>query len=167
MPNIQYEAAWCLTNIATGTREQVQCLTEKGSVQRLINLIRSENDNLKEQAIWALGNIAGENTEYRDMVISYGILPALLELISTTTQLTILKNAAWVLSNLIRGKPQPPFEKISAAAPVIAKVVLTYDDKELLADCCWALTNLGESSNNKATIFIEQGLLPRLVQLLK
>ncbi len=49
MPNIQYEAAWCLTNIATGTREQVQCLTEKGAVPRLIVLMNSEHDNLKEQ----------------------------------------------------------------------------------------------------------------------
>ena len=51
MTNIQYEAAWCITNIATGSREQVQCLTEKGAIPRLIALMNSENDNLKEQVI--------------------------------------------------------------------------------------------------------------------
>jgi len=51
MPQIQYEAAWCLTNIATGTTEQTQCLTEKGAIARFIMLINSEHDNLKEQVL--------------------------------------------------------------------------------------------------------------------
>ena len=49
IPNIQYEAAWCLTNIATGTAEQTQCLTEKGAIPKFIALMNSEHDNIKEQ----------------------------------------------------------------------------------------------------------------------
>lgn len=156
-----------MTNIATGSREQVQCLAEKGSIQRLILLMKSEADNLKEQAIWALGNISGENVEYRDMVLSYGMLPVLLKLLGTTNNLAILKNGSWVLSNLIRGKPQPSFERIKEAIPVLCKIIKENDDKELLSDCCWALANLGESDVNKAEVLIANGILPRLVQLLK
>lgn len=49
MPNLQYEASWCLTNIATGTTEQTQCLTEKGAVPRFVALMKSDHENLQEQ----------------------------------------------------------------------------------------------------------------------
>jgi len=166
MPNIQYEAAWCITNIATGTREHVQCLTEKGAIPKLVTLMNSEHDNLKEQAIWALGNIAGESIELRDTVLAYGMLPALLKLLGTTKRLSILKNGCWVFSNLIRGKPDPSYIKIHEAIPVLCRIIRDFDDKELLADCCWALSNLGDSSSKRAALMSQEKIVTRLVQLL-
>ncbi len=94
------------------------------------------------------------------------MLPVLLNLLATTKKLSILKNGCWVLSNLIRGKPQPEFAKLKDAIPVLCKIIKEYDDKELLADCCWALSNLGEGGGKKIQFLVEQGILPRLVQLL-
>lgn len=62
--------------------------------------------------MWALGNIAGENTEFRDMVIDCGMLPELLRILNTSTKMSVIKNCCWALSNLIRGKPQPEFAKL-------------------------------------------------------
>jgi hypothetical protein len=42
-------------------------------------LISSNNEDLKEQAIWALGNIAGDSSENRDLVMDHGFLSLLLE----------------------------------------------------------------------------------------
>jgi hypothetical protein len=111
-PQVQYEAAWSLTNIATGTTEQTQCLAEKGAIPRFIALMKSPYENLRDQAAWALGNIAGENTDFRDTTLSFGMLPALLNVLTTTTKLSVVKTSCWALSNLVRGKPSPPFEKV-------------------------------------------------------
>ena len=56
---LQYEAAWCLTNIGSGTSEQTISLIKTGCVPLLCQLIQSETLDLKIQSIWALGNIAG------------------------------------------------------------------------------------------------------------
>jgi hypothetical protein len=54
-PKIQFEACWAITNIASGSSEQTQAVYKCGAVPHIVNLVRSENLDVREQAIWALG----------------------------------------------------------------------------------------------------------------
>lgn len=167
LPDLQYEAAWCLTNIATGTTEQTECLTEKGVVPKFITLMNCGNDRLKEQAVWALGNISGENADLRNLVLKNGMLPGLLEILNTSTKVSLLKNACWALSNLVRGKPPPNYESIKDSIPVLFKLLKQNEEKEILADCCWTLSYIGEFNEHKIQELYENSILIRLVQLLE
>ena len=119
-----------------------------------------------EQAVWALGNIAGDGPEYRDMVINSGCIPPLLNLVRSSTSVTFLRNVTWTISNLCRNKnPPPDLNKIINILPVLAQLNL-HQDEEIVADTCWALSYLTDGLNEKIATIIDTGVVPRLVKLL-
>lgn len=171
---LQFEAAWTITNIASGTTNHTRCVVEHGGIPAFVNLLSSANAEVREQAVWALGNIAGDSSEYRDLVLSTGNSMQRLITILTNSQvspkLTMIRNATWCMSNFCRGKPKPNFNQIKPCIPVLAKLIMQ-NDPEVLTDSCWALSYVTDDQT-QGNIKIQSvigcpGVAARLIYLLQ
>lgn len=166
-PTLQFEAAWALTNIASGTSAQTKAVVEAGAVPLFLELLKSPHTNVCEQAVWALGNIIGDGPQLRDYCIHLGVVQPLLCFIKPEVSLSFLRNVTWVLVNLCRNKdPRPPTQTIMELLPAVA-MLIHHTDTNILVDTVWAISYLTDGGNEQIQMVIEFGIVENLVPHLR
>jgi importin subunit alpha-1 len=155
-PDLQFEASWVLTNITSGKREHTMEVIKYGAAQKLINLLNCDHMKVKEQALWALGNIAADSPSH---LLQLNIVPNLLSVVavcsftpSTSSLLSvtatneknrkILSLAAWTLKNLCRH--QTDVTLVKDIIPVLADFIMD-PHTEIYIEACFAFSSLMDS----------------------
>jgi len=165
---LQFEAAWALTNIAS--TQYTAEVVNVGAIDPLVLCLRSADPNVREQAGWCIGNIAGDSTDFRDRVLQAGALEPLVMNIQTPDNKSLLANIVWTISNLMRGKPQPNLSDVVGALPALAFLLSNESadvTNEMISDVCWALSYLSDGDNNRIQTVMEANVAPRLISLLE
>jgi len=176
----QHDAAWALTNVASGCTQHVQVLIDEGTLPAFISKLSAADRDLQDQCVWGIGNIAGDSVQMRDAVLAGGAMRPLVALLqphepnedgneniiqSAIAPLSMVRNGTWALSNLCRHKPPPNLEALVPALEVLPQL-LTNSDQEVLADACWAVSYLADGDNDRIEAVVRSGVCKRLVELL-
>jgi len=186
----QLDAAWCLTNIATGTHEQTAAVLP--AAPYLIQHLSGSNQILVEQCAWALGNISADCVGFRDILRANGVVKPLVFILEryansivqqhhrqhSPQTLALVRTAAFALSNQARGQNAKLEDFLQLnIAPILVRILDTNEEMtddatavvptttttEILIEVAWILTYLTAQVSN-SQILTDAGLLPLLVR---
>ncbi|EFC44443.1 predicted protein, partial [Naegleria gruberi] len=167
---LQFEAVWALTNVLSGSPEDTQHVISLGCIEKILKLIECNEScaDLVDQCVWALGNISADSAGSRDLVLSHGTLSIILPFFKTNNptnqRLSFLRNATWVLANMMGGQPSVSIEYVKDVFPILIDLIQNQTDEQVLTDACWALSHTLDRPH--ISNVIESGLLEALPQLL-
>lgn len=166
----RFEAAWVITNIASGNSEQTKYIVNIGAVPLLVKMVFEADEGILDQSIWALANIAGDSEPFRDIILETGALSKIVDLIikylSPGNNMKLLRNLVWLISNLNRGRSPPPtMENMQKSFFVIEKA-LQINDQDLISDAYWCLSYLVDASSEMTDIVLKSSVMKRTFDLL-
>lgn len=164
-PAIQMEAAWALTNICSGSSEQTMYIIKEGAVGKFVNLLKSPNADVSDQCVWALGNIAGDGFESRDIILNLNVVNILISILENNVRIKYQRNIVWLMLNLCRGKPPPSIQEIEKLLPILVNLIL-HKDSLIVIDACWALATIADDGQYRAQLVLEQIDIKALIDLL-
>lgn len=162
------EAAWCLTNIAAGEPEQTKALLP--ALPLLVaHLGEKSSMPVAEQCAWALGNVAGECEELRNILLAQGALLSLARMMQSNKSSTA-RTAAWALSNLIKGPDPGASTELIRIDGVLASIIRHLRnarvDEELATELAWVIVYLSALSNTATAAIVKTDIVQLLVETL-
>ncbi|OMJ82366.1 hypothetical protein SteCoe_16967 [Stentor coeruleus] len=164
-----FEVCWTLCNIGSGDSASTEYLISINSLtffEKIFDYDPSSYE-LRDQIVWAIGNIAGDCSKYRDIVSSSKIYEKIL-LYAQILPINLSAkqaNLAWTLSNLVRGKPHAKVEVASTVEKYFILMLLQSNDDKVLIDVCWGLSYTSEIVNNK--ILSNPAVGQKIIDLMK
>lgn len=163
-PQIQYEAAWTITNICTGSHSYIETIIEKGGLKGLTHMLLSNIDEVKEQALWGIGNIAADSSSCRNMILEGPTLQFLGKIVIDSQVLSLVKQGCWAASNICRTKPTPPLGKVQILLPGLAKGLMLHKElKDIASDILWSFAFVTENSHEGIETMIKLDIFPLVI----
>lgn len=156
-----------MTGMCAGNTEQIQAVTKKGGIKVLKSALGSAFEDNRVQAVWAIGNIAGEDFILREILIKEEVIPLVVQIMEKGTSTSTHKACAWCLANICRNNANLPANCYSAIVKPLVAAVKLGNDPLVLADCAWALFYLSCCMKDRLSPIVESGVIPTLISLLK
>nr|VDC62627.1 unnamed protein product [Brassica rapa] len=130
----------------SGQRATMARLCEEGmilslGVQKILHLIKSEDLEVQIQAVKVVANLAAEESN-QVKIVEEGGVEALLTLVQSSQNSTILRVASGAIANLAMNEKSQDLIMNKGGAQLLAKMVTKTDDPQTLRMVAGALANL-------------------------
>ncbi|KAJ2748573.1 hypothetical protein H4S06_004911 [Coemansia sp. BCRC 34490] len=155
------QSLWCVTNVAANESSQVAGRA-LDAAPYVVPLLTSSNVEIRNQAAWALGNMAAEGEGARNQLQANGALDALVHLADCETDSEVQQTAWFAVSNMARTPSayfDSLFDKMKLPQLVARQAeALAEDSTGCLAELAWVSAYLtAAGSTDKIDQFLEAG----------
>lgn len=173
-PAGQLEAIDCIANIAASMSTHTKAILPASPY--LIALLAS-SEPVTVKCLWALGNMAGDGPECRDILRSQGVVFALVQLLQSSNE-RVIEAAAFVSSNIVRGPGIDMTDILELQLPLVllsAFKMHAFSSTSTAAEVLYAFTyltchRLGDTTDAQSMVIdalYKNDFVPLALQLLQ
>ncbi|KAJ8785211.1 hypothetical protein J1605_007430 [Eschrichtius robustus] len=156
---IQFESAWALTNIASGTSEQTKAVVDG------VRLLHHDDPEVLADTCWAISYLTDGPNEWIETVVKTGVVPQLVKLLGAT-ELPIVTPALRAIGNIVTGTDEQTQVVIDAGALAIFPSLLTNSKTNIQKEATWTMSNITAGHQDQIQQVVNHGLVPFLVDVL-
>ena len=143
---IKEEITWILINISSDDYWAVKEVIEYNTVPVIIEMLKDDNlhlisQNVCNNCIWILGNIAGDAKECREYIINNGVIQVIINLLNKILSgqyvceiKSLFENILWVLGLIAKNETmtkQPDFDNILQSLLIVLNNYDNISEKEM------------------------------------
>ncbi|VDP66308.1 unnamed protein product [Schistosoma curassoni] len=109
----------------SSTHSHTAAVVSSGTVPKLVRLLSHSAVNIAEQSVWALSNIAGDGSKFRDIVIESGVVEPVLK----------------AIGNLVIGTDEQTQAILDAGLLTYIPALLNNEKSTVVKEACWVISD--------------------------
>lgn len=163
---LKLEAAWCFTNISANDHKNMMTVV-MATAPYLITYLQGGSKLLQDQSALALGNMAADSNEIREVLKTQGIIPPLINLVKQSTAVGILQSSFFALCNMSRSLELVSNDIMESDLQnlLLTKLSNETTDLNIIGELAWLLTYLLSKESN-CEVLVNKGFIRHLVHWL-
>ena len=144
-----FEIYWALTNISyIGGYQENKSLTSEEFLRIHETILNYNNIDIVEQTIWLLTNIICEHTDFRNIIISTGLIDRIIVTIIIALDNKMLKFVRTCVHFLYKifTTDKIPIELIDIITKIfpVFSSLINLEDEDIFSDCIWGLSLISD-----------------------
>lgn len=165
----QYQALWCLSYILlSDNKSQIICKVERSELLKIINLLDSNIEQIKSQAILLLGKLANDSSKIRKILFKEKTFDKLIIISKLTNNKKLIKLITWAISKFFRIKQKPTLDMIKKSLNLISRsIILLSNDNDFLLNTFFILSFISKYYKDEIKYLFDFDIIPIIIDNLK
>lgn len=160
--DLQFETCWIISIYAF--LQLIKVLVDVGSLLPLVKLLSTKTtDQVKDKAIFGLGNLIKVSDYCRKMVLDLDVMQPLIKLAEETTDQQLLRNISWVVALLGRG-PYPPLQMTLPSLGILHKFLFN-ENPDIQLEGIRGISYIAARPEGIQSV-IESGSVKRVIEIM-
>jgi len=167
---LMMECSWILVNLASGDIDYVYYLVELGIIPKALNLLCHPSSDVRENAIWMLANIGGENIDFRNQLLDNDIINLIDYMLGQNKieelPLSLAREVSWLMSILLRGPDSPKQIRVYPLSKHLKYFLSKSEDAIVIRYTLWSIFYLSDGDSVQIEEVLAMNCNERIVELL-
>ncbi|KAG8805147.1 hypothetical protein FRC17_005709, partial [Serendipita sp. 399] len=173
-PNLQDKAEIVFGFLACGDTRHATIAYNSGILVDCIARLSSPDLSIRTKNAWILGNLAADETECAESLLSQGVLDIMVGQLASMTSSNEIETyiqysnmLLWAINHFLKSAPELSSPLVIRIQELLCTIIAMNVEDCLLEECCYGLATIVQIESSGGSPFLDNKLSGRLIRLVQ